>query len=422
MREFYAEETGDIIDDSIFNRNIAVEKRLGITLEFIEEKGASDNYKTWITAAENDWASDNVYDIYAGYSRSAPLMTLKGMTANLLEYKEFGIEKPWWPEALTTECAINDKLYFCSGDISTNLLNQMFIMLFNKKLAEEYHTPDLYEIVNNGEWTIDKMTELAENVYSDLNGNSIPDAADQFGISVRQHLVFDSFFISSNLHSIEKDANGTLILSDELASEKTHNLVGKVISIFHESPYAAYPTVVENWSNAGFADGRALFIIDLSNVTSSDEFADTSVTYGVLPTPKYDVEQKDHITCLEFGFTMYCASIAVSDQELDMIGAMLECMASEAYRNVTPAVFETAMKLKYSSDSNDAVMYDIIRDGISFDTGRIFCEPLDKLTFSAFREACNLATPNWTSIMKAKNKIIQKRLEALITSLDSLPE
>ena len=90
--------------------------------------------------------------------------------------------------------------------------------------------------------------------------------------------------------------------------------------------------------------------------------------------------------------------------------------------DITPAVFETAMKLKYSSDSNDAVMYDIIRDGISFDTGRIFCEPLDKLTFSAFREACNLATPNWTSIMKAKNKIIQKRLEALITSLDSLPE
>jgi hypothetical protein len=67
-------------------------------------------------------------------------------------------------------------------------------------------------------------------------------------------------------------------------------------------------------------------------------------------------------------------------------------------------------------------MYDIIRDGISFDTGRIFCEPLDKLTFSAFREACNLATPNWTSIMKAKNKIIQKRLETLIATLDTLPE
>jgi hypothetical protein len=47
---------------------------------------------------------------------------------------------------------------------------------------------------------------------------------------------------------------------------------------------------------------------------------------------------------------------------------------------------------------------------------------LDKLTFSAFREACNLATPNWASIMKAKGKIIQKRLDALIQTLDALPE
>ena len=105
-----------------------------------------------------------------------------------------------------------------------------------------------------------------------------------------------------------------------------------------------------------------------------------------------------------------------------MIGAMLECMASEAYRQVTPAVFETAMKLKYSSGDNDAMMYDLIRNGISFDTGRIFCEPLDKLTFSAFREACNLATPHWASIMKAKGKILQKRLDTLIETLDSLPE
>ena len=105
-----------------------------------------------------------------------------------------------------------------------------------------------------------------------------------------------------------------------------------------------------------------------------------------------------------------------------MIGAMLECMASEAYRGVTPAVFETAMKLKYSSGDNDAVMYDLIRDGISFDLGRIFSEPLDKLTFSAFREACNLATPNWSSIMKAKGKILQKRLDTLIETLDTLPE
>ena len=421
--EFEVEQqTGDLISDAIFLRNAAVEDRLDMDLKWTGIPGSYWVQEDFVRQAANDVHSGGEFDVFASYSMAAVTMTLQGLFRNLMEADHLNLDQPWWPQSLAENSTVNGQLYFCSGDISTNLLNQMFIMLFNKKLAEEYHLPDLYEIVNNGEWTIDKMTELAENAYSDLNGNSTPDAADQFGISVRQHLVFDSFFISSNLHSLEKDANGTLIVSDELTSEKAHNLVGKVISIFHESNYAAYPTVVEGWSNEGFADGRALFIIDLSNVTSSDAFADTAVTYGVLPTPKHDAEQEKHITCLEFGFTMYSASITVDDAKRDMIGAMLECMASEAYRTVTPAVFETAMKLKYSSDSADSVMYDIIRDGISFDTGRIFCEPLDKLTFSAFREACNLATPNWTSIMKAKGKIIQKKLDTLIETLANLPE
>ena len=40
MMEFYAEETGDIIDDAIFNRNVAVETRLGV--EFDLWKGEAD--------------------------------------------------------------------------------------------------------------------------------------------------------------------------------------------------------------------------------------------------------------------------------------------------------------------------------------------------------------------------------------------
>ena len=102
MMEFYADESGDLIDDAIYKRNESVSNRLGIELAFVEEKGASGQMDSWIQKAENDYQSDNTYDIYAGYSRSAPTMALKGMTANLLEYENFSVEKPWWPEALTS--------------------------------------------------------------------------------------------------------------------------------------------------------------------------------------------------------------------------------------------------------------------------------------------------------------------------------
>ena len=37
MREYYAEESGDVIDDAIYHRNISVSKRLGITFDYVEE-------------------------------------------------------------------------------------------------------------------------------------------------------------------------------------------------------------------------------------------------------------------------------------------------------------------------------------------------------------------------------------------------
>ena len=162
--------------------------------------------------------------------------------------------------------------------------------------------------------------------------------------------------------------------------------------------------------------------MDLANVTTSTELADTSVTYGVLPIPKYDEAQEHYLSSLEFGYTMYGASIVTSDDERNVISAMIECMASESYRQVIPAVFETTMKLKYSSGENDSRMYDIIRSGISFDLGRLFAEPLDKITFSAFREASNNATTNWASVTKAKTKVMQKQLDILVNKLAALSE
>ena len=353
---------------------------------------------------------------------SAVTMTLQGLFRDLLPAEHLNVEQPWWPATLMENTSINGKLYFCSGDISTNVLNQMAITLFNKELATELKLPNLYEIVDNGQWTIDKMAELASTAYNDVNGNTTRDLSDRYGIALRKNIMFDAFYVGSNLHSIEKDANGTMIISEEFASEKTHDLLNKLITIFHNSDYTAFPATVEGWTNAPFASGQVLFIMDLANVTTSTELADTSVTYGVLPVPKYDEAQERHMTSLEYGYTMYGASIVVNDEDRNAIGAMIECMASESYRQVIPAVFETTMKLKYSSGEDDARMYDIIRSGISFDLGRLFAEPLEKLTYYAFREATNNANTNWASVTKAKSRIMQKGLDSLTAKLAALSE
>ena len=47
MREYFAEDSGNMIDHAIYNRNIKVSERLGITIDFVQEKGSLDFYKEW---------------------------------------------------------------------------------------------------------------------------------------------------------------------------------------------------------------------------------------------------------------------------------------------------------------------------------------------------------------------------------------
>ncbi len=413
MREFYAEETGDIIDDSIFNRNIAVEKRLGITFEYVEEKGSSSNYKTWITAAENDWAADNVYDIYAGYSRSAPLMTLKGMTANLLEYKEFGIEKPWWPEALTTECAINDKLYFCSGDISTNLLWMMIGTFYNKELYETYFsgqkTP--MDMVEDNEWTMEAFFAMAKDVYQD-DGNNKRDDADFYG-----HLIYeaniDAFQTAAGITSVVRDKDEGIKISDEWQSQRCVDacvLVGEYIA--SDGVYYNGETAIRDI----FYEERAVFITDRLFIVAGKDSQETGkieFSYGLVPQPKFNADQEDYLTNVGHPFTMYAVNSQSKKLEASVI--TLEALGSANHRTVTPAVFEVAMKVRYTDDPQTSSMYDTLREGISFDIGRLYAETFKNGTANIFRTTALSANPSgFLSNVKKNQKIFDGAIKTIM--------
>ena len=412
--------TGDLIGDALYNRNAAVEDRLNIEFEWVGAAGNYNNQADFVANVANDVQSGGSYDAFAGYSMSAATIALQGLSRNLMEVENIDFEKPWWPSSLTELTTINDRLYFCSGDISTNMLHMMYCTLFNKELAEELKVGNVYELVDNGTWTIDKMSELASTAYSDLNGDTKRDVGDQYGIAIGSNIHFDAFFTASGLRTVTKDANGTPVMAEEFASEKTHALLEKIVQLFHETDYTAFAAKVTDWSNKPFAEGRVLFIVDRNYVTSSSTFADTTVTYGVLPVPKYEEAQESYYTCMAFPFSIYSVSIALNEEQANMAGAVLECMGSESYRQVTPAVFETAMKLKYSAGEDDSRMYDLIRETIQIDLGRIFTTPLKNISYSPFRSACNNGNTNWTSIIKAESKVMAKLLDQIVTSLDNL--
>ncbi len=114
-------------------------------------------------------------------------------------------------------------------------------------------------------------------------------------------------------------------------------------------------------------------------------------------------------------------SISFATQKANTASAVLECYASESYRKVTPAVFEISFKYKYSSGSDDVVMWDIVRESVSFELGRIFTTSLNNLSYSLFRNAVkNNAAASWTTNFKVNRKVLEKLIESIQGTMDSL--
>ena len=161
-----------------------------------------------------------------------------------------------------------------------------------------------------------------------------------------------------------------------------------------------------------FIIGNQLFF--RGDLNSGSGLRNMQDDYGVLPMPKFDEAQDDYYTT----FANIASLIVVLSTCTDTakVGATLELMAAEAYKQVTPAYFEICLQGKYSDTPEDAAMYDRILGGFVFSFG--FCystKSLDGIG-GLFRNIDRDIAQTYES-----NKVkYQTALETLIDKLDEV--
>ncbi len=385
---------------STFLRNSKTEQRLNVKLKFDMIPGNNKNLNDYIQKCATVY-QESAYDIFASYSQASATLTINGYTADLLQTDYFDFEKPWWAPGLVENGQLHGRLYFAAGDIAPSYLANGVIMYYNKTMADEYLTDalttlgvsTLYELVNEGNWTIDEMIKLSKLAALDENG--VKEKTDQFGF-VTSGTNIDMFYQACGMLTARVAEDGSMMISEELGSEKTHNLLKK-LNDFLQTSAGGYPKAGEASYTGAFEQNRSLFISAEAQKALTYKETD-GLTFGVLPLPKYDTEQERYYTTNAYTYTIYSI---LRNGDIEMASAALECLASEGYRTTAPTLYETLLKEQSSNASDDYKMWSVIRDSVVVDAGRIFTNELNYHPWQIFRttiqEAMKGTNPDYAS-------------------------
>ena len=129
------------------------------------------------------------------------------------------------------------------------------------------------------------------------------------------------------------------------------------------------------------------------------------------PTPQELVQNNEWTYAKFFEMCKGVYALPIDCRDPEMCAAVLECFAFEGYRCVTPALFEITLKVKYADDTVLAEMYDLIRENVTFDIGRIFSSQL--IPQSDFRNALANNQNTWVSVAKVRGKMLESKLKIL---------
>lgn len=359
-------QDGDDVERAMVERDQYVEGLLGIEFEYTQADGNYEHRNEFLNlVSESVMISNKTWDLICGYSMCPPQLAMQDLLVDLNTVDYIDYTKAWYPEFMVDACTINEKTYFITGDISTNSLYAMQAVAFSSSAAEEsgLHEDDLYQLVYDDEWTIEKMFEITQDLGR-AGSDGIWDETDFYPVITSNTACIDSFYFSAGLKMIEVGENGVLKVSDDVMSETAMDIYSILYAgkATHKN-FATY----ENREKA-LQDGKCIFSIS-PVINFRVYWTDAKEAFRILPFPKY---QKDdpYQTYLSMWCSQYCIPGDIDDP--DRTGAVMEALGYANYHTVTPLIFEESMKLRYSENPDCAAMFDIMRNGRTYDISSLF--------------------------------------------------
>jgi len=398
---------GEIINDSVFDRNTRLEDHFGITLEGAAKDEPSKDAKMEIMSGSDS------FDIITDSMTSLNGLASESYLVDWYSLPCFDPADAWWDENAAKNLSMAGKLYMMVSDVSMNASSRARFLYINKKIASDYDIEIPYDLVREGRWTWDKFTEMVNTVSADLNGDGVMDGSDLWGMLIEN----PEYFLSGcGVLFTEKDADDIPVLS--LVTDRNASVVEAVSELWNNKKCAInYDNATKDVPLGNFAHiydlGRSMFASDhflfLQNGANvAYQFANMQSEYGILPNPKFDEAQAEYHHLMD---QFACAwSIPITSGDPEMTDVIMNWWGYLSSNTLVDAFYESTIKYKRLNAPEDAEMLDIIRSSIRYE----FSSIAEVGVLEVVRNA--VSKGNLASTYEKRSKSIAKQLDRLLAA------
>ena len=328
------EMTGDPIEDVIYERMLVVENRLHVTFS----NRLEGHLESAALLQKCIMAGMDEFDVaWLHSSNTVNQFLSQGYLMDLGQADGFDFQKPWWDDSAIQNLALDDHIYMAFGDVNIYLYDFHVALLFNKDLTDQ-NKLDLYTMVDEGTWTIEKFIEITTNLaLPSLDGNN-----DNAVLGYRGHTINMCGFIhGADVSLFNYDEEG--IPSLESVNEPYLDVITAYSNLFRDKTIC---NTNDNYFVDNFASGKAVFIG--TAIGRVQALREAELAYGLIPFPKHDAAQKEYISYMTS--QIQPTVIPKTNTDIDRTGVILENLSAESYRIVRPKYFQDLLESKYVRD------------------------------------------------------------------------
>lgn len=357
---------GDVLGDSLYERNTVVSDDFGVTFAFNYQGNSYSAVNEAVKQQVNGGLDD--YDTYIGHKYSFTNLAMSNYLYDMGKIASIDLSGAWWDQGCYENLTVGGHTYVMTGDIlPDSSMRISSCMVFNKDLMAELNksVDELNATAQNGGFTLDVLNTYCKDVTLDLNGDSkLNYLDDRYCLTGwKMAAPYAMFYGAGGMFVTIEDGTPEVTYTDEKVTGIYEKLYSLIVdgNAYHVTNEAQYDTMFDV-----FTEGRALFSTMTLRLISQ-YLSEMEDAYGILPEPKFDTYQEEYLSFVNGSTSL--VMIAKTEEDPEFVGTVMEAMATYNYTHVTPNMFQVVTKLQAAQDPESAAMVDLIIRNRVFDLG-----------------------------------------------------